>query len=182
MTRRPLIVSLATLALAACSPDTFNHATAPSAPSFARSAASGQQATAGARRAAELPFRGRLEARETAVFNPATNSITVHLVGSGTATHLGRYTVVADFTVALATATAAGRVTFTAANGDLLTATFTGQGVITGGLNAIVETATITGGTGRFAGATGGFVLERLLTTATGASSGSFDGTITLEK
>ena len=42
----------------------------------------------------------------------------------------------------------------------------------------IVETATITGGTGRFAGATGSFVCERLYDIAGGTTIGSFDGTI----
>ena len=35
-----------------------------------------------------------------------------------------------------------------------------------------------TGGTGRFAGATGEFTVERLVDTATGETEGSFEGTI----
>ena len=50
-----------------------------------------------------------------------------------------------------------------------------------GSLAAIVETDTITGGTGRFAGATGSFTVERLLDQATGISSGSFTGGIVLD-
>jgi hypothetical protein len=46
------------------------------------------------------------------------------------------------------------------------------------GVLSITEIATITGGTGRFAGATGSFTIERVLTDATGVSSGSFNGTI----
>ena len=106
----------------------------------------------------------------------------VRLLGTGTATHLGRYTLVSDFTLTPATSTAAGQLTITAANGDVLTATFTGRSVTTAGVVAIVETATITGGTGRFAGATGRFVLERRLTRATGLSVGSFEGTISLNR
>jgi hypothetical protein len=45
---------------------------------------------------------------------------------------------------------------------------------------SIQGTATIVGGTGRFEGATGSFSGVRLLNTATGISSGSFDGTINL--
>jgi len=41
-----------------------------------------------------------------------------------------------------------------------------------------VEIATITGGTGRFANATGGFVCERLYDNAAGTTIGYFDGTI----
>ena len=48
----------------------------------------------------------------------------------------------------------------------------------TPGFLVIVETATITGGTGRFAGATGSFVVERLYDIVGGTTIGSFDGTI----
>jgi hypothetical protein len=41
-----------------------------------------------------------------------------------------------------------------------------------------METATITGGTGRFAGATGSFTTERLFDTVTLTTTGSFEGTI----
>jgi hypothetical protein len=46
----------------------------------------------------------------------------------------------------------------------------------------VVEEHTITGGTGRFAGATGSFTLERLVSTVTGVTDGSFDGSILLQK
>jgi hypothetical protein len=44
-----------------------------------------------------------------------------------------------------------------------------------------VETATVTGGTGRFAGATGSFICERLFDTIAGTTAGSFEGTIDLD-
>jgi hypothetical protein len=44
----------------------------------------------------------------------------------------------------------------------------------------IEETATITGGTGRFAGATGSFTAERLYDMVAGTTIGSFEGTIAL--
>ncbi len=176
--RRPTAPAvLLALALAGCA----DSVPGPLAPSAAALATGGGAAVA-SRRATELPFRGTLEARETGVFQPATGTIRVRLVGTGTATHLGRYTVASEFTLTPATSTAVGRITFTAANGDVLTATFTGRSVTTVGVVAIVETATITGGTGRFAGATGSFVLERSLTRATGISSGSFEGTISLNR
>ena len=42
----------------------------------------------------------------------------------------------------------------------------------------IEEVATITGGTDRFANATGTFTVQRMLNLTTGVSTGSFDGTI----
>jgi hypothetical protein len=43
-----------------------------------------------------------------------------------------------------------------------------------------VETARITGGTGRFAGATGGFIMKRVVDLSSPFTSGTFEGTISL--
>ena len=77
-----------------------------------------------------------------------------------------------------ATRVGIGTYTFTAANGDTLTASFTGQAQPAPPLVSIVEHATITGGTGRFSGATGNFTVNRTFNQATGATEGSFEGTI----
>jgi hypothetical protein len=72
-----------------------------------------------------------------------------------------------------------GAATFTAANGDTLTATVDGQATPTSpGVLSIVEVYTVTGGTGRFADATGSFTLESTLNQATGVSSGTLSGAI----
>jgi hypothetical protein len=77
------------------------------------------------------------------------------------------------------TGSSTGAATFTAANGDTLTASITGQSTPTSpGVLSILEVYTITGGTGRFAGATGTFTLESTLNLATGVSSGTFSGAI----
>jgi hypothetical protein len=53
---------------------------------------------------------------------------------------------------------------FTAANGDTLRAGFTGQASLTApGVLTSVDTATISGGTGRFASASGNFTAERVV-------------------
>jgi len=79
-----------------------------------------------------------------------------------------------------ATRTAIGSYEFTAANGDKVYAEFTGIATPTAtpGVLYIEDTATITGGTGRFAGATGSFTGERLYDTVAGTTIGFFEGTI----
>ena len=126
---------------------------------------------------------GTLEATETGVFQPGPPPRSVrHLEGGGTASHLGRFTLVADFTLNLVTAIASGSVTFTAANADVLTGMVAGRAVVGGGIAAVTATVTITGGTGRFAGAAGTLTVVRRVVQATGVSSGTVEGTITLPK
>ena len=101
---------------------------------------------------------------------------------SGRATHLGRFTVTYELEVDLLTSETFGSSVFTAANGDSLTTDITGLGTPTENpdVHSIVEVHSITGGTGRFAGATGSFIRKYLLNLVTGVTSGSFDGTIVL--
>ena len=98
--------------------------------------------------------------------------------GTGHASHLGRFTFSFPHLVNTSTRTATGTYTLTAANGDTLTADVTGTAVPTAtpGVLYIVETATITGGTGRFAGATGSFTIERDYDMVAGTTTGSFEG------
>ena len=181
MHRRSLALPLAALTIAACGTESGR---SPLEPSASPRRAGGSAAAAQIARAVALPFRGTLDAVESMTVRPGTGSALVHLVGQGTATRLGRYALVADITVDLATLAGAGTLTFTAANGDILTGMLTGQATPTaGGARAtIVEVVTIAGGTGRFAGATGSFTLERALSFGTGVSAGSFEGTITLSR
>jgi hypothetical protein len=151
----------------------------PSSPTSPTSATSGSAQTQ-PQNGTQLPFRGSLQALET--IHPAPPVLLVNATAEGTGTHLGRFTATYQVTVTIATGSATGSFIFIAANADRLFATFTGQATPTAepGVVTITETATITGGTGRFAGATGSFSIERVLNQPTGASSGSFDGTISL--
>jgi len=128
-----------------------------------------------------VPFKGRLEGVET--HTPlAPPFVMVDVEATGNATQLGQFTLDDASIVDLATRPGIGTYAFTAANGDTLTADVTGQATLIPG-TAIVyieETATITGGTGRFAGATGTFTVERFFHIAAGTTAGSFEGTITL--
>ena len=127
----------------------------------------------------QVPFKGSLQGVENNTVN--LPNLSVHGEGTGNATKLGRYTVEYDGAVNLITGSGTGFAwVFTAANGDTVTAVGSGQADIPpiNGVLHIEEHGTITGGTGRFAGATGSFTVDRLATSATGLTTGSFEGTI----
>jgi hypothetical protein len=124
----------------------------------------------------ELPFKGSLQATETVEGN-------LHqLVGTGNGTHLGQFKYAADITIDPATGEGLGTVTWTAANGDQIFATTTGEVVRLDFPNLVLaETQIITGGSGRFVGATGTVVVNRSLNLVTGITDGSFTGTINMD-
>lgn len=71
---------------------------------------------------------------------------------------------------------------FTAANGDLLRATSVGSGTPTGPTTLrFTGTASITGGTGRFASATGEMSVEGTADNVSGDARFSWDGWITYD-
>ena len=129
-----------------------------------------------------LPFKGTIrEATEThEVIFPY---FYVNGNGSGNATYLGLFTYSYQAKVHLPDRVGEGvSAHFIAANGDSLTAQGTGKGVPTDTPNVtlVTENFTITGGTGRFEGASGSFVVVRTVNTITLEGSGEFDGTIVL--
>ena len=128
----------------------------------------------------KVPFKGKLEAVVT--ITPIDSQfIFVRKNGTGNATQLGWFTVDIPHLVDLTASTGIGTYTFTAANGDTLTADFTGLATPTvppSSVVSIVETAVITGGTGRFAGATGSFIVTGWFDFATNSGTGSFEGTV----
>ena len=111
-------------------------------------------------------------ANGTANFVSATE-----FTGSGQATHLGRYTEAG--TVSFSPTAdpdvlhVEGTVTYTAANGDELDATISGE--LDQGTGALTATVTYVGGTGRFAAASGSAALTGQVA---GTISVSVDGTI----
>ena len=160
----------AALVLVACGPDAARGPLAPGAPALSAGTVS-------------VPFRGRQQTFTTSVTPLGPTTVRALSAGTGTATHLGRFTIVSDAAIDFGTFTGLVQSTLTAANGDVLYATVTTKaspnpdGVT---LN-VVETATITGGTGRFAGATGSYIVQCVVNKATGSATGVFDGTITLD-
>ena len=129
----------------------------------------------------DLPFKGALAGNAT-VTPLGGPMVAVVIEATGTATHIGRFTLQAPHVVNQATLTAVGTYTLTAANGDVLTADLAGTARMVEPPNvvAITETATVTGGTGRFAGATGSIQVERVFNRATGVTTGTFEGWISL--
>lgn len=88
---------------------------------------------------------------------PGGNLERVVINGTGHATQLGAYAYAATECFDPVSGAFAGSSTLTAANGDALTGTYEGQVSVTGDPNVIAyeEELEVTGGTGRFAGATG---------------------------
>ncbi len=126
----------------------------------------------------QVPFKGTLQAVE--IFIPP---LTVNASGTGNSTQLGLFTY--TYTVDFAGPDVGTLYYhFVAANGDSLFSIGEGLGGPTEFPNIfrVRETHTITGGTGRFAGATGHFTVDRLIIQPDGITWGTFDGYIVLAK
>ena len=136
------------------------------------------------RQGKQVPFRGRLEGIVATVTPLTPPFVAVNLEGEGHATQLGHFDVSSSIVANEADGTAVGSYEFTAANGDTLTADYTEVFTPTEVPDVFTDliTATITGGTGRFAGATGSFVSDRVADHVTGIVSDSFDGTISIPR
>jgi hypothetical protein len=129
----------------------------------------------------QVPFKGTFQGKD------AVNPPTITTTGGGTGTLLGEFSFTQVTTLNSQT-TGTGSAHWVAANGDsidstsVVSADFSTRSL---GYITVTEIHTITGGTGRFAGAQGNFVLERTHIVALSADGtthvtfGSFHGTIT---
>jgi hypothetical protein len=135
---------------------------------FTRPAAAGDQ----------VPVTGSFNGQS--VQTPILPLIHDEITATGRASHLGQFEMVISATVDPVARTGAGTVVIVAANGDTLTGTLAGVSspTPTPGVIEIVETVTITGGTGRFADASGSLTIDRLFDRGTGAVTGTIDGSI----
>jgi hypothetical protein len=122
-----------------------------------------------------VPFRANGSAGSVQIGGgPPPAPIDITLNAEGRASHLGRYSSSASFVVTFTSPTTAvfdGGGTFTAANGDQLVFTYTGDffpGPVARGLGSY----DVVGGTGRFEGATGSGVFS------SGDGHTTFDGDV----
>ena len=129
-----------------------------------------------------LPFKGTMQSNETYSTAFYTQFVTGN--GSGEATELGKLTVTYQMEANLQDMSVSESVYFAGKNGNSLQATAVGQAIEdrTPGMFKVVEIYTITGGTGRFAGASGTLTMNRLLSMEAGIASSSFEGYILLPK
>jgi hypothetical protein len=124
-----------------------------------------------------VPFQGALQGHDTDSFT----TVLVTASGTGIGSHVGQFSFTQEETVNHDNGTGTGSAHWIAANGDSFDTTITGSGELTDtpDIIRITEIHTITGGTGRFAGAQGSFTVERLANFVTFFFSASFHGTIT---
>jgi len=173
-----LIVLAVCVFAAACSGQGLDSPTSPTSATVAAARAPAQSGT-------QLPFSGTFTTDTQAVFAPPT-TLLINGTAAGTATHLGRFTATSTAVVDTTTATSTGTFNFTAANGDQLFTTTTGgeDEFIPPNVSRITLVATIVGGTGRFAAATGTLTMHSTgmidFATGTSSGSGSFEGHINL--
>ena len=148
---------------------------APTAPTSSLTRIGTEGAATAATGGSEVPFTGTYEGLETVGTPPSHH----HLDATGNATHLGRFTLTADWT--LAATGNFGTSTWTAANGDEFSTSFARRGVVAPPTITFTETHTITGGTGRFANASGSFtVVQSRGLSMPYNNSATIDGTINL--
>jgi hypothetical protein len=137
-------------------------------------------ATPAVTKTTRIPFKGTLQSNES--YNTIFPTMYVTATGSGEATLLGQITVNYQTKVNLSDLSQSGSVSFAGIYGDSLLAKGVGHAIEdrTPGMFRVVEIYTITGGTGRFARASGTLTLKRRVSVKAGRASGSFEGYIVL--
>jgi hypothetical protein len=127
-----------------------------------------------------VPFKGTFQGSDT------VTGATLVTGATGHGTHLGQFSFTQNVTLNFTNLTDAGSAQWEAANGDIIYATVVGSAAPSDNPDylKITEIQTITGGTGRFAGAHGSLTVDRMHRFApdsdgTHLTFGSFQGSIT---
>ncbi|HEY0673246.1 MAG TPA: hypothetical protein VGD27_13290 [Longimicrobiales bacterium] len=180
--RKIAVLTFAAAGLLACDHDPLTVESAREFAPRARNAVVEQS-----RGAVQLPFHGSFTIETSSAFTPPT-TLTLNGTANGHAIQLGQFTAASVDVVNTATSTSTGTFTLTAADGDQLFSTTTGAETefVPPNVSHITLVATIVGGTGRFAAATGTFTVNSVVAidfaSGTSSGSGSFDGLIDLNK
>ena len=106
----------------------------------------------------QVPFHGVFEGDYTVTPIPGTPTAMLVVSAKGISSQIGAFELEIPHVVNFSTSNAVGSYLMTAANGDMVVGTFTGHATpigTDGHYAMLVEEVTITGGTGRFVGATG---------------------------
>ena len=133
----------------------------------------------------QVPFKGTIQGQDTDKGFTSPGMFLVETNGTGTGILFGRFTFTLETTINDANLTDTGIAHFKTANGDTIDATYTSvmpaelTPTLDGVVFSIKEVYTITGGTGRFAGAQGSLLMERVADPQRFITFGSFHGTIT---
>lgn len=127
-----------------------------------------------------VPFKGEYTTTVQVLSGPP--QLRQRITGLGHATHLGESSFVANNTIYITLPPpfqAAGTTVFVADNGDEFYTSFTGTSTPgPNGTSIVVVHHTITGGTGRFADATGTFTGNTVANPALPTGNITYDGTI----
>lgn len=125
-----------------------------------------------------LPFRGATQSIETYTIDFPRMSVNAN--GSGNADQLGQFTIRYSGEVNLLDLSWSESTQFIGVNGDSIQAQGVGQATEnqTPLTFNLVEIYTITGGTGRFSGASGTLTLHRFFNISTGTTTSTFEGYI----
>src|SRR5215469_18056318 len=128
----------------------------------------------------QVPFKGVVSGSVISITPLDQCNQLTEAVNGGNASHMGRFTGTAEFVLDACNLTYVGSYVFTAANGDSISGPFVGSLTPTTvpGVFDNTESAFITGGTGRFANATGTFNLGGQINLNTGTFSLPWEGTI----
>jgi hypothetical protein len=125
----------------------------------------------------------RLDGSEAGTFQVLgpceTGGLALEVTGTGHATFIGKYT--GNYRECFDPATGAvtgGSFTLTAEHGDTLYGTYAGQAIPSGANVSYDDPGVITGGTGRFAGASGTANTTGVANLATGDYQGTISGSI----
>ena len=125
-----------------------------------------------------LPFKGTMQSTEA--YSNVYPTMIVTATGSGEAPQIGRFALSYRLEWNFLDLSTTETAYFVTPNGDSLQAKAIGQAIEdrTPGMYNVMEIYTITGGTGRFAGASGTFTLKRLVSLTAGITTSTFEGYI----